>query len=75
MPKNDFGGILNIFYFYKKNNNYKKALFAALRLEKLVKEEYKNDIYKNLKMENSNFLNKIKTDIKEMKLLIKNGVR
>lgn len=69
--KNDFGGILNIFYFYKKTHNYKKALSNALQLEKLLKKEYKKNTYKNLKMKNSDFLNKIKSDIRE----IKNGVR
>lgn len=75
LPKNDFGGILNIFYFYKKNHNYKMALFNAIRLEKLLKKEYEKNIYKNLKMKNSDFLKKIKDDIKEIKISIKNGVR
>lgn len=63
----DFGTALNIFQFYKKQNNLKKALRYALILEKLVKSEYKKKIYKGMKMNSSGFVKEIKKSIREIK--------
>jgi lipopolysaccharide biosynthesis regulator YciM len=66
-PKDDFGTALNLFQFYKKQNNFKKALHYGLILEKLVKSEYKKKIYKGMNMNRSGFVKEIKNSIKEIK--------
>lgn len=70
-PQSDFGTALNLFQFYKKSGNIKKALQYGLLTEKIMKIEYKKKIYKGMKMSSSDFIKGIKKDIKE----IKKGVR
>jgi tetratricopeptide (TPR) repeat protein len=66
-PKDDFGTVLNLFQFYKRQNNLKKALRYAIVLERLVKSEYKKKIYKGMKMNSSGFVKEIKKSIREIK--------
>lgn len=66
-PRNDFGTALNLFRFYKKEGDIKKALRYGLLTEKLLEKEYKKKIYKGLKMGSSDWIKEIKRDIKEIK--------
>lgn len=66
-PKSDFGTPLNLFRFYKRIGNYKKALRWALATEKLIDREYKKPVYKGMNMQNSGWVLDIKKDIEAIK--------
>ncbi len=66
-PKDDFGTALNLFQFYRKRDDLKKALRYGLRTEKLIKTEYKRKVYKGMKMNSSEFVKEIKKSIREIK--------
>jgi tetratricopeptide (TPR) repeat protein len=66
-PRDDFGTALNLFQFYRRRGNGKKALRYALVLEKLVKSEYRKKIYKGMHMSRSGFVKEINNDIREVK--------
>lgn len=67
--KSDFGTTLNLLGFYRRMENYDKALNYALKMEKLIKSEFKNKAYKGLKMTNSKFVSFIKDEIRAIKSL------
>lgn len=66
-PRRDFGTTLNLFLFYRKHGNRRKALRYAHTTEKLLPLEYKKKIYQGLKMQDSKFVKYIKREIKRTK--------
>lgn len=67
--RNNFGTTLNLLGFYKRVKNYNKALTYALKMEKLLKGEFKKRAYKSLGISNSKFVNFIKDEIRTVKSL------
>lgn len=67
VSRNDFGTALNLFQFYQKNGNTKKALQYGLLTERLLAREYKKKIYTGMKMNSSDWVKGIKSDIKKIK--------
>jgi tetratricopeptide (TPR) repeat protein len=66
-PRDDFGVTLNLFMFYKNRGQRERALRYAARVEKLIKSEYRKQIYNGLKMQNSRFVKYVKREVEKMR--------
>ncbi len=66
-PKNDFGTISNLFRFYVRIKNFKKALLYAIKTEELIKREFRKKVYRGLRMKQSHFITSLEEEIKKLK--------